>query len=290
MNNGEQNAQFFTGKAKKLSSEIDYKPVIKFNDKLIKPAYKTFTQGGNFTAHISKMIPGFQEKQQIIAGAIVESNAKTFLDIGTSEGGLIKTVSHCSNIHSTGIDPNPAMMYNYIQTPIVKDCEYQLKAFGASWIEQGILIEEFKPQIKFDIINEDFTFQFISNNRGEQIKRVKSILADSGIFITSEKFFTKDYERNEQDKLDHQSQYFSADELTEDKQTIISGMASDMVHELDYMEILKANFGYVIQFWDAGNFKGFACSDDQLKLVRFIMSMQNMNSQFSTIKTPCTVN
>jgi len=281
---GQQNVEFFTEKAKKPSSKIPYKPVIKVDKKTpVAKSYLEFTQGGNFTGHISKMIPGFAEKQQMVAEAIVKSDATSFLDVGTSEGGLVKTVAdNNKNIKSVGVDPNPAMLKNYKSTRDVSNAEYQLKAIGASWTEpDGTVIKEFKPKQKFDIINEDFTFQFISNDRPGQIKQIKSMLKDDGLFITSEKFHTENFEANEQKKLEHQKKYFDKRELTEDAEGIVTGMSKDMVKLEDYRNLLEKNFKYVKEFWDAGNFKGFVASNNQAKVEKFLKDVGDLTTEFS---------
>ena len=286
--NGRQNTDFFEGKAKKASSNIPYLPVLNVNQNTpVAKAYKIYTAGGNFTGHISKMIPGFQEKQKQVAEAIVKGKFKSFLDIGTSEGGMIKTVaSQNKDVTTVGIDPNIEMKKNFNSTPEVKNAEFKLEAFQGSWTEKdGTQIKEFISDSKFEVVNEDFAFQFINNDRATQVKGVKELMTSDGIFITSEKFHTFNESQNENKKYDHQKKYFSPDQLTEDKQTIVSGMSDDMVNDLEYFNILKKNFKYVIEFWNAGNFKGYLASDNKVVISTFLENVGDLTSEFTDTKS-----
>ena len=286
---GQQNTEFFTGKAKEASSDVPYEPVLDTpKDTPVAKDYKKFTGEGNFTGHISKMIPGFAEKQQSVAQGIVNLEVDNFLDIGASEGGLVKTVAANSNTRAVAVDPNPEMQKNFNQTEDVEGAEYRLEALGASWTEgDGTVIKEFKTDEKFDVINEDFTFQFISSDRAGQIKQVKGLLKDDGVFITSEKFFTENFEQNEKKKLDHQKKYFKPSELTKDKEEIITGMESDMVQDTDYEKLLRENFKYVEEFWNAGNFKGYIASDSKAKIasLRQDLNTNSLDSEFADTGT-----
>ena len=284
LKSGKQNTEFFEGKAKEASSKIPYTPVLKVDQTTpVAKAYSLYTAGGNFTGHISKMIAGFQEKQKQVAEAIVKGGFKNFLDLGTSEGGMIKTVaSQDRGIKAVGIDPNREMQKNFNFTPRVENAEFRLEAFQGSWTEDdGTKIKEFKTNQKFDVVNEDFMFQFVNNNREKQVKGVKELMTPNGIFVTSEKFHTANEAANELKKYDHQRKYFSPDQLTEDKQTIVSGMADDMVNDVEYFNILKKNFKFVEEFWNAGNFKGYLASDNLEILKEFKNNVGDLTSEFT---------
>lgn len=282
---GKQNTEFFTGKSKEASSKIPYEPVLEVDRATpVAKAYDVFSAGGNFTGHISKMIAGFAEKQVKVAEAIVKGGFKNFLDIGTSEGGMVKTVASQSNTKSVGIDPNTQMKKNYDSTPAVEGAEFRQEAFKASWVDDdGTVINEFKPTEKFDVVNEDFAFQFMNNDRAAQVKAVKEMMTDDGVFITSEKFHTANQEANEKKKYDHQRKYFDASQLTEDKQTIVSGMADDMVNDVAYYNTLKENFKYVEEFWNAGNFKGYLASNSKEKLDQMKENIGDLSSEFTDL-------
>ena len=284
LKSGKQNTEFFEGKAKEASSNIPYSPVLNVDQTTpVAKAYALYTAGGNFTGHISKMIAGFQEKQKQVAEAIVKGGFKSFLDIGTSEGGMIKTVaSQNKDVTAVGIDPNIEMQKNFNSTPEVSNAEYRLEAFQGSWTEDdGTEIKEFKTDKKFEVVNEDFVFQFVNNNRAKQVAGVKELMTEDGIFITSEKFHTDNEAANEAKKYDHQRKYFSPDQLTEDKQTIVSGMADDMVNDVEYFKTLKENFRFVEEFWNAGNFKGYLASDNNEVLQEFKKNVGDLTSEFT---------
>jgi SAM-dependent methyltransferase len=284
MGTGKQNEAFFTEKAAKASSDVPYEPVIKIDKETpTAKAYDTYSAGGNFTGHISKMIPGFQEKQIRVAEAINKTGAKSFLDIGASEGGLAKTVgSQNPDMRVVAVDPNSQMKKNFESTPEVKNVEFRQEAFQGSWTEaDGTKINEFKPKEKFDVINEDFTFQFVNADRAKQVAGVKEMLAEDGVFITSEKFHTANKKANEAKKAEHQKKYFTEQERTADAEGIVTGMAKDMVKDVEYFEILKDNFKHVEEFWNAGEFKGFVASDSRPALEKFKKGVGDLTTEFT---------
>jgi len=288
---GQQNTEFFTEKTENLSSDVPYEHVIKINknDPTVK-AYDKHTEGGNFTSHISKMIPGFYEKQALVASAISKMKGKLrVLDIGGSEGGFGKAIGETNkNALVTIIDPNVSMHKSYKKTGEVSNVEYKLEAFrrvlGSNLT--GTVIKQFKPKNKYDVINEDFTFQFVNNDRVGQVKMVKSMLNDDGLFITSEKFKTKNHSKNELKKLEHQKKYFSEKDLATDQEGIITGMSKDMVRDMEYEKVLLDNFEYVSEYWNAGNFKGYVATNSKLRLNQFLKDVGDLNTQFSEYRTP----
>ena len=287
---GQQNEEFFTGKAAKASSDVAYKPVVKIDQTTpVAKAYDVFSGGGNFTGHISKMIAGFQEKQIKVAEAIVKGGFKSFLDIGASEGGLAKTVaSQNKNMKAIALDPNSQMKDNFNSTPEVTNTRFVQEAYQGSWTEgDGTEIKEFKPSRRFDVVNEDFAFQFINNGRDKQVKGVKNMMSKNGVFITSEKFIeTDNYDANEEKKYDHQRNYFNESELTKDKQEIVTGMAEDMVNDKDYEKTLNNNFKHVEEYWNSGNFKGYVASDNKEVLDKFIEDVGDLTTEFTDKDSP----
>ena len=288
---GDQNAEFFTGKASMPSSDVPYKQNSKLLEGIRKNTidlYNKYAGQGNFTGHISKMIPGFQERQISVADAVAKSDAKNFLDIGASEGGLAKTISAANpKIKSIALDPNSQMNENNKATGKVKNAKADKRAFGEGYTESdGTVVEGFKTDEKFDVINEDFTFQFISNNRAAQVAEVVNLLSDDGVFITNEKFHTFNREFHEQKKYDHQKEYFNEDALTEDKQTIVSGMDKDMVSDSKYEQVLKDNFAVVVQYWDSGNFKGYMASNSPSKINSMLKDIGDTGDGFGEYSGP----
>lgn len=92
---------------------------------------------GNFDAHIATSIPGFDEVQAVVGSALLKTFGQTgaeLLDIGTSEGGLIKALADSSGgkIQSVGIDPNKAMMATFDSKPQAQGAEFSFSAFGSA--------------------------------------------------------------------------------------------------------------------------------------------------------------
>ena len=282
LHDGRQNEEFFSGKAQKASSSIPYRPVLVDVDQSTPEAesYLKYTDEGNFTGHISKMIPGFAEKQIKVGQAIVRGlRAGSFLDIGASEGGLAKTVGeHLPDSRVVALDPNPDMLANFNKTPEVTNVEYVPEAFNSTGWDD---IKGYKTDEKFDVINEDFTFQFINNKRDSQVAEVKKLLKKDGVFITSEKFHTANSKTNEIKKLDHQRKYFSADEITQDEQEIVTGMASDMVSDKAYEKVLRGQFKHVEEFWNAGDFKGYVASDSRANIDAVLRETGDLSSEYT---------
>jgi SAM-dependent methyltransferase len=287
---GRQNEAFFIGKAEKASSDIPYRPTIMLRQTPEVRSYHVFADRGNFTGHISKMISGFAEKQAMVGQALVRAlKVDSFLDIGASEGGLAKTVGkHRPGAKVIALDPNPEMYRNFLNTPDVQNVRYVREAFlSDGWTDEtGRKIKGFKTSEKFDAINEDFTFQFISPDRPAQVAEVKKMLKEDGVFITSEKFHTENSAENEQRKLAYQRQYFTPEQLTEDRQTIINGMSDDMVNDKSYEEILKRNFHWVAQFWNAGDFKGYIASDSKAKVEKMLAEIGDLSTNQTDTAQP----
>ena len=278
---GQQNAEFFSGKAKEASSAVPY--VSQLGTSRYSPetaSYQKYTTD-NFTGHISKMIPGFAEKQAMVAQGITRAlKPGSFLDIGASEGGLAKTVGeHNPGAKVVALDPNPDMRANFDNTPAVANVDYRTEAFREGWDD----IPAYKTDEKFDVINEDFTFQFMNNDRAGQIAEAKSMLADDGVLITSGKFHTRNMAANEAKKAKHQDQYFSKAEQSADQQEIISGMDKDMVRDSDYVKLLRENFDNVSEFWNAGNFKGFIASNDRAKVDALLNEIGDLTSEYTDL-------
>jgi hypothetical protein len=113
---------------------------------------------GNFDAHIAASIPGFDEIQAIVGDALIKTfgqRGAEMLDIGTSEGALIKAIAEGSkgNIRSVGIDPNKSMADTFYTKPQAKGASFSLAAFGSAqdagkeaWREDdGTIIYTFDP-------------------------------------------------------------------------------------------------------------------------------------------------
>jgi SAM-dependent methyltransferase len=275
-NFGKQNEGFFSGKAQKRSSLINFQSLEndkKSTNKLTSDFAKFNSQ--NFSSHIFKMIPLFYEVQKATTKAIIKSGfVNSFLDLGCSEGGLLKTVSNNSEIKSLGIDANKNMIENFNQSAKVENVEIKEAAFIKGWDT----VPTFETSKKFDIVSEFFLFQFMNNDRAQQIKEVKKLMTSGGVFICGEKFTNSNKVESakfEAKKIGFQSQFFNAVELTEDKETIISGMDKDMTERETLKNELNSKFKYVFEFWQSGNFGGFIASDNKNNFEAFKNELGN---------------
>jgi ubiquinone/menaquinone biosynthesis C-methylase UbiE len=251
----------------------------------------------NFENHIDKSIPmHYEEKTRKIDG-IVKSypDGARVLDIAGSEGDLGKTVSALSGgkITSVTLDPNEEMARQFADKSQVPGATYAKEAFLHPFDDY----KAHNPAEKYDVVNESMGFQFIDPNRAEQIPEVKRMMTPDGVFLTNEKLKNPDWTANEAVKdSQFKSKYFGADELAEKEKKVgfqqskaeqkSVGMLDNMATQSDYESTLKKNFKHVTQYFDSGNFKGYAASDDPVKLKTLVDNIGDLNSKFSTTATP----
>ena len=200
---------------------------------------------GSFDDHIATSIPGFREVQTIVGEAIAKTYKNAdMLDIGASEGALVKAVTKMSNggVRTVALDPNFAMAKHFNDGESVEGSVYDTSAFGTkadegqlAWTEDATLIDRdgqvttnpfageevrtFKPDRQFDVIHEAMVFQFISGNRAAQIARAKELMKPDGVLIIEEKFVAGDqlspeqFRANEAQKDTYKEQYFTKSEI-----------------------------------------------------------------------------
>ena len=305
---GKRFAEFFSNASKgefqgkgEWAGVMDYSHARPFYDELIQ-------HKGHFDEHIAMSIPTFRETQVHKGHAIVAAFAGTqakMLDVGGSEGSFAKAVSAMSKggIQTTVLDPNPTMHDFYKNKSQVSGATYVPKAFYRGWKEDDgtdvPAMNADNTKDRFDIIHEAMVFQFINNQRATHVLEAKRLMAPGGLFITEEKLKTpkEEWDRNELLKDEkYKNIYFTPKELAE-KQKVVGfqqdkkeeksvGMVGNMVTVAEFEGILVKNFREVWQYWDAGNFKGYAASDDPKRVQKFMTAMGNTNNTFSTVKTP----
>lgn len=226
---------------------------------------------GNFDDHIAKSIPGHKEIQVITGTAITnlfKNKKASVLDIGGSENSWAKAISGVSEgkIKTTTLDPNPEMKKFSDNKSSVDGNEYIPEAFMEGYDN----IKAYDPDKKFDVVHESMVFQFINDNRAPQIKYIKdNLLGKDGLLIVEEKFFTENYESNEEVKDRYKEKYFTKEELANKKKRVLNkegdaaeGMESNMIKESSMIKILKDNFKNVKEYWSSGNFKGYVASNN----------------------------
>lgn len=263
---------------------------------------------GNFDEHIAKSIPTYREIQIKKGNAIVQTftgKTASMLDIGGSEGSFSKTVTAMSRgtIQTKILDPNPDMQAFYNKKSQVQGSHYDTRAFHRGWVEDdGTEIPALNAENstdRFDIIHEAMVFQFINNQRATQIVEAKKLLKPNGLLITEEKLKTtpEEWKANELFKdQNHKNIYYSNEELAQknkivgfqqsDKESKAVGMVDNMVTVPQFEALLNRNFKEVWQYWDAGNFKGYAASDDPEVVQRFVKAIGNVYNKYSRVQTP----
>lgn len=291
---------------------------------------------GNFDDHIGTSIPTFRELQTIVGDAIVKSfDNADMLDVGASEGALVKTISKLSDgsIRTVALDPNPSMAAHFNSGERVPGSKYAVEAFGTraeegleAWVEDDVLVDRdgstrpnpyagqqirfYKPDRKFDVVHEAMVFQFINADRAQQVSRIKELMKPGGIVILEEKFIPgpglskSQFDANEAQKDAFKEQYFTREQIEAkaravgvkdqeayrkaqaEQESQVVGMADLMVAPAQLEKVLSDNFQHVVQFWDAGNFKGYMASDDRTNLENLLGNMEDVNSEFSNTQTP----
>lgn len=285
-------------------SEVPFEPILDLEDAAPFLA-ELANHSGNFDDHIAKSIPTYKEVQVKKGQAIVETfgeEGATMLDIAASEGSFAKTITSLSGgkIKTVSLDPNPDMAKFFREKSLVEGADYVEQAFMEGFEDGGKQIPAYNPTEKFDIVHEAMGFQFISPERERHIQEAKRLMKPDGILLVEEKLRNERWKQNEAKKdADWKAKYFSNEELAakdrvvgfqQSKQEVKAvGMVDNMVHAADLERILAENFEHVIQYWDSGNFKGYAASNDRARLDALISNMGNLQSEFSTVQTPRTI-
>ena len=268
---------------------------------------------GNFDKHIKTSIPTFGELQDKKGHAIVtafKDQNLDMLDIGGSEGSFARTISHMTNgkIKTEILDPNDAMHDFYHSKGETSGSKYNKSAFMHGWMnDDGTKIPELNSKTteqRYDIIHEAMAFQFMSNQRDSQVAEVKSLLKPSGMFLTEQKLKNDNWDAHEKFKDENHKNLYYSNEALKQKEKVVAfaaekkpfdqnkdeeeavGMVNNMVHHAEYEKTLIKYFRLVYQYWDSGNFKGYAASDEPYMLTKFLGALGNVNSKFSNVQLP----
>ena len=261
---------------------------------------------GNFDKHIKTSIPTFGELQDKKGHAIVTAFGNEeidMLDIGGSEGSFARTISHISNgkVRTEILDPNDAMAEFYHSKGLTPGSKYNKAAFMHGWInEDGSTIPELNSKNtdkRYDIIHEAMAFQFINSHRDSQVAEVKALLKPTGMFLTEQKFKNDNWEKNEAFKDQHHKNLYYTPDALKQKEKVVAfaqskdeedavGMVNNMVHHNEYEQVLAKNFQIVYQYWDSGNFKGYAASDQSGMVMQFLHALGNVSSKFTNVELP----
>jgi ubiquinone/menaquinone biosynthesis C-methylase UbiE len=282
-------------------SDVPWEPLLPLEG--LEDYAEQYTQAaGNFASHIAKSIPAFQEVQLKTGNAVAKTlpAGSRVLDIGASEGNWGKAISAASKggVQTVSLDPNPDMKNTFDTRSNIPGASYEMKSFGTGF-DDPVLgpVEALPARGEFDVVHEAMTFQFISNERDQQIAEMKRHLKPGGVAMLEEKVFSDAWEQNERKKdTEYKSRYFAPAALAEkDKmvgfqqtknETGAVGMLDNMVSQQALEQSLTSHFAYVIQYWDSGNFKGYAASDDMGRLRALVDGLGDTQTAFSTVQTP----
>lgn len=256
---------------------------------------------GYFDDHINSSIPTYFEMNRAVAFALVnmkwESSPPTLLDLGASEGTFCAAVSEGSRgkIKVFALEPNhemQAQIRSRSQLIRIVDAVLTSKDEPVE-INGGRRTRPYKFEGNFSVITEFMTFQFITDERCFFLSRISNCISENGIFISCEKFISEDKDEfvdNEIQKDVYKSYYFSEYEIRKKNEDILKqNMNRYMVGSEKYEEFLKDYFLFVVKFWDSGNFKGYAATNNEKVLDEFLKYCSNLNSAYSRELTPVII-
>ena len=249
---------------------------------------------GNFDTHIATSIPTFRETQIKVGNAIVETldtDLDTLVyDIGGSEGGFVKSITEASEgrIKSFNLDVNETMGSFHEATPVVGS-DFINEAFYEDYTDEdtGKTYNKHIPAQKADVVHESMVFQFITPERAQFIKEVAdNYLKDDGLLLLEEKLLPETNEvwlSNEAKKDSYKRNFYSQEEMTAKSDQVLSGMKKNQTMESDLVNILRSNFKYVEEYWDAGNFKGYLATNSETKKDTFLRNLGGkIESEYSS--------
>jgi len=315
----------------KYKPQKPYEQIIQLNDNRLynfQDDYNAFIKsGGQFNQHIFTSIPTFYEtqiakmqgitnmidKNKLIYGDLQGPRPYKILDIGGTEGAWAKAFAKNNPfVEIDVLDPNSKAKDVFNKGDMVTNAQFKHAAFthviedqGRAFIEGGIKEPVFyygfdnnnppyNNKNRWDIVHESMAFQFISNDRADQIKYIKEfVLNNNGVLIIEEKFTDNNqaiYDSNELKKNNFKSQYYTPEQLADKKFNVLLDMEGNQVTVQEVQKILGENFNHVEQYWDSGNFKGFIASDDAKKIDDFTTGINDVglsltNHTFSTAPT-----
>jgi hypothetical protein len=277
------------GENKKYIPSKAYSYDYKFNEK--EENFKADYQPrlGDFDDHIATSIPTFRDIQVKKGTAITEMYKDTgavMYDLGGSEGGFVKSITSVSGgaIETINIDANEDMIASHNNNPVE----------GSQGVREAFLegfddVPAHQPAKKADVVHESMLFQFITPQREKFVDEViDKYIKDDGIFITEEKFQTKDMEQYKKNELQknkyHKGKYYTKEQIQTKGESVLVGMQENQAMIEDYLSLLRKKFKYVEVYWTAGNFKGIVASNDQAKVQEFLERLGDTSSVYSGTK------
>ena len=222
---------------------------------------------GDFDKHIATSIPMYREMQLITGDAIVKAYEDKkhpyLIDIAGSEGTWAKAITECSGgtIHTEVVDCNEQMHEAFIKLRAPLGCNY----FNGAFLESPNDTQVFKPEMPADVVHAGMAFQFMPFSRRTCIAEVKnSYLNEDGLFLIEEKVIPnqpREWFQNETLKNEFKKMYYSEEAIRQKQNSVVNNMDANLIRQDDLYGVLCLHFKHVHQYYSAGNFIGFACSD-----------------------------
>ena len=235
-----------------VSNQYYSKPKIVSNTEIKKFSFSNFSD--HFDDHISNSIRGYSNlKEDVVSISkyFVEDHT-TILDIGCSEGTLIRQISD-RNDQSTqseyiGVDINDSFKGHWTNTNRIK------------YLIDDITTMSFPKNCSF--ITSLFTLQFLSEReRPNLFRKVFNSLVIGGGFVLSEKLLSDDGKtQNMMDFLyyDFKRSNFSEKEIL-DKEVELRHLSKSISEDQLIKQLKSVGFSKIQIFWRNFNFVGLVC-------------------------------
>ena len=235
-----------------VSNPYYSKPKIVSNTEIKKFSFSNFSD--HFDEHISNSIRGYSNlKEDVVSISkyFVEDHT-TILDIGCSEGTLIKQISDKNNQSSQseyiGVDINDSFKGHWTNTNRIK------------YLIDDITTMSFPKNCSF--ITSLFTLQFLSEReRPNLFRKVFNSLVIGGGFVLSEKLLSDDGKtQNMMDFLyyDFKRSNFSEKEIL-DKEVELRHLSKSISEQQLLNQLKSVGFSKIQTFWRNFNFVGLVC-------------------------------
>ena len=214
-----------------------------------------FGYGCFFTKHIMASIPLYERLVKKVGLEIIRNNKGSLddlkiLDIGASNSPILNFGALKSSI-KMAIEPIKEMKF---------DNPEHGNPLNITWVHDYFGRNNFLPKTKFNVILELFTFQFDKGDTRKLIEDVVSVLADKGVFYTTEKLFDATvWTENENSKDKFKRLWFSEKEIEDKSKVVLSEMNDNILEVFEYEEILNDNFSNVERIDEGGNFYAYKC-------------------------------
>lgn len=241
----------------------------------IEDAFHSFS--GNFEEHIATSIPLYRELQLKQIDALIDvyvnkhpDTTHLLYDIAGSEGSWVKTLCEFGWNFAVNIDCNADMKKYFSSSSPTKG----VAVFAHnSFLGDVGDVKTFIPPAKADVVHAGMAFQFMPYHIQSCLKEVKGLyLKSDGLFLIEAKVNQKDedtWNANERLKDLFKSRYYTEEQLSLKSDAVLKDMHNNLCTEEQLETALYEKFNCVGKYYSAGNFVGYACSDDTNVVINF---------------------